>query len=128
MSGYIGQDTVYVGNPDPPHAQSLLQHMVDKLECPLSLTGRNKLTIWKSTDGGKTYPEKTLLDEGLSAQTSIQVSEKGKVFVMYEQADPAPFSIKGHIVKKVLENMVILLPTRMVVREIPQTEFTTHVI
>jgi len=128
MSGYIGQDTVYVGNPDPPHAQSLLQHMVDKLECPLSLTGRNKLTIWKSTDGGKTYPEKTLLDDGLSAQTSIQVSEKGKVFVMYEQADPAPFSIKGHIVKKVLENMVILLPTRMVVREIPQTEFTTHVI
>merc|ERR1712187_529875 len=114
---------VYVGNPDPAHADSLLQKVADKIDCRVNLTGRSRLTMWKSTDGGRTYPQKALLDEGLSAQTSIQVERDGTIYVLYEQADPKPFSFENEMMKSLLQNMVVLLPNRFVLREVPHSEF-----
>mmetsp|Transcript_159052 Transcript_159052/g.281950 ORF Transcript_159052/g.281950 Transcript_159052/m.281950 type:complete len:312 (-) Transcript_159052:4-939(-) len=111
-----GSNTVFVGGPDPSPSSSVLQKAVDMLHgCNVNLTGRDRVTIWKSTDGGSSFPEKLLIDSGLSAQTSLQW-RNDRLKVLYEQADPSPVN---PVTEVLLENLVVLLPSRFVFRDVP---------
>eukprot|EP00928_Gymnodinium_smaydae_P039255 TRINITY_DN26849_c0_g1_i1.p1 TRINITY_DN26849_c0_g1~~TRINITY_DN26849_c0_g1_i1.p1 ORF type:complete len:607 (+),score=67.53 TRINITY_DN26849_c0_g1_i1:40-1860(+) len=113
---------VYVANPDPQAAESIVADFTRGLGCNLNLTGRARVTVWRSTDGGRTYPRKQLVDAGLSAQTSLQF-RSGKLMLMYEQADPVADSPSDILMKYLVQNLKILLPTRIIVREIPLDAF-----
>jgi len=110
-------DTIYVANPDPSPSTSLIQKLADMLKCEVSLTGRERVTVWKSTDGGKTYPTKTLVDPGSSAQTSLQYGN-GKLFLLHEQTDPKPITFDNVLQNLVLGKVEVLLPSRFVFREV----------
>lgn len=115
----VGSDTVFVGSPDPSPSSSILQKAVDMLHgCDMNFTGRDRVTIWKSTDGGTTFSEKLLIDSGLSAQTSLQWRNH-RLTVLYEQADPSPVNPGNAASDTLLENMVVLLPNRFVFRDVP---------
>lgn len=115
-------DTVYVTSPDPPTPNTVLQRVGSIIRCKIQFTGRRKVTLFKSEDGGKSYPKKVIVDEGLSAQTSLQHYKKSLV-LLYEQADPLPpYSVIDKIVEKLAGDVRILLPTRFVFRETP-TDF-----
>ena len=45
------------------------------------------MSLWISRDNGKSYKLNQIIDEGLSAQTSLLFIED-RLFVLYEQADP----------------------------------------
>lgn len=45
--------------------------MTDALGCNLNLNGRERLSLWISHDNGKSYKLNQVIDEGLSAQTSL---------------------------------------------------------
>jgi hypothetical protein len=66
------------------------------LGCKINLNGREKLSLWVSRDNGKTYRINQIIDEGLSAQTSLHLS-KGKLLLLYEQADPLPKTATGYL-------------------------------
>lgn len=110
-------DVIYVASPNPEASTSLLQDLVKNLRCDLNLTGRSQLTLWRSIDEGETYTEHMLLDQGLSAQTSLQ-AHSGKLVVLYEQADPEAPTFMGVAVHKLIQNMKVLIPSRFVYREI----------
>jgi sialidase-1 len=112
-----GSDTVFVASPDPISKNSIVQKIVDSFGCSANLTGRERVTIWRSTDGGTSYPEKLLIDPGLSAQTSLQY-HNGKLLLLYEQADPQPFNPSTAASKALLANLAVLHPTRIVYREV----------
>jgi len=118
-STILGSDgAVYVSSPDPTPATSWAQAVADMLGCKGSLTGRDRVTIWRSTDEGRTYPVKKLVDPGLSAQTSMQ-QHNGQILLLYEQADPDPlFTIADKLLHKAIENLHIELPNRFVYREV----------
>eukprot|EP00429_Kryptoperidinium_foliaceum_P094252 CAMPEP_0176195346 /NCGR_PEP_ID=MMETSP0121_2-20121125/6466_1 /TAXON_ID=160619 /ORGANISM="Kryptoperidinium foliaceum, Strain CCMP 1326" /LENGTH=199 /DNA_ID=CAMNT_0017534115 /DNA_START=117 /DNA_END=716 /DNA_ORIENTATION=- len=111
-------DTLYVAGPDPLPATSWLQRVMHIMHCDVNLTGRTRVTLWKSKDGGRSYPEKTLIDPGLSAQTSLQHHD-GKLFMLYEQADPTPqVTVQDMIMDEALQNLRVLLPNRFIFREV----------
>lgn len=114
---FAGSDTLFVANPDPSASTSILQKAVNLMRCSLKLTGRDRVSVWKSMDGGGTFPEKTLIDPGLSAQTSLQYRD-GKLMLLYEQADPEPLNPSSSATEALLDNLVVLLPTRLVLREV----------
>eukprot|EP00930_Biecheleria_cincta_P087173 TRINITY_DN76423_c0_g1_i1.p1 TRINITY_DN76423_c0_g1~~TRINITY_DN76423_c0_g1_i1.p1 ORF type:complete len:628 (-),score=79.70 TRINITY_DN76423_c0_g1_i1:358-2241(-) len=111
-------DVVYVAGPNPD-ANSILQALLSS-HCPqLKLTGRRNLTIWKSVDGGTTYPHLHTLDPGLAAQTSLQFY-RGSLVVLHEQSDEADDSTLGTMTAKAfLGDLSVLLPSRFVYREVP---------
>lgn len=83
----------------------------------MQLTGRTRVTVWRSTDGGRSYPDKRLVDGGLSAQTSLQMVS-GRLVMLYEQADPAPmFTFEDIIGDKAVQDLRVLIPNRFVFRE-----------
>jgi hypothetical protein len=69
---------------------------MDGMGCKVNLNGRERLSLWVSRDNGKTYRLNQIIDEGLSAQTSLQLF-KGKLLLLYEQADPLPKTAKGYL-------------------------------
>jgi len=113
-----GTDTIYVASPDPLPSTSALQKLARDIGCNVNLTGRTRLTLYKSTDGGTTYPHKYLLDSGLSAQTSLQVSG-GKTVLLYEQADDPPDVPREEFDDDLIQNLNVLIPARFMFREIP---------
>ena len=118
ISSHESSNTVFVAGPDPPHPNSVVQELVDRLGCGLNMTGRSHLTLWKSVDGGRSYPQKWLLDPGLSAQSSLQTLPNG-LALLYEQADPKPGDDQSaSYMSKLLGNLEVLLPTRFVYREV----------
>jgi uncharacterized protein YlzI (FlbEa/FlbD family) len=64
--------------------------------CKINLNGREKLSLWVSRDNGKTYSLNQIIDEGLSAQTSLQLVN-GKLFLLYEQADSLPKTVASSL-------------------------------
>jgi len=64
--------------------------------CKINLNGRERLSLWVSRDNGKTYKLNQIIDEGLSAQTSLQLVN-GKLLLLYEQADPLPQTATGYL-------------------------------
>ena len=76
-------------SPNPNKGGSILQYLTDALGCKVNLNGRERLSLWTSRDNGKTYQFNQIIDEGLSAQTSLQYVN-GKLHLLYEQADPIP--------------------------------------
>jgi hypothetical protein len=78
--------------------------------------------VWKSTDGGKTYPKKLLIDPGQAMQSSLQFRD-GKLLILHEQADEKPDKDIGTTLEKALLGFFDLqVPTRFVVREVPLDE------
>lgn len=112
-------DAVYTAGPDPAEADSLAQKLVDHIpKCgSLELTGRTRVSVWRSDDKGDTYKTKTLIDEGLSAQTALQFHD-GQLTLLYEQADPQPETPMNVLLNKVVENLQVLIPDRFVFREV----------
>lgn len=116
-------DTVYMANPDPAPAASAVNTFTKALGCDVNVTGRTRVSVWRSADGGQTYPDKQLVDGGLSAQTSLQFLN-GKLMMMYEQADYEANATSGDVLLNLLiQNLKVLLPSRMIVREIPLKGF-----
>mmetsp|Transcript_6615 Transcript_6615/g.24664 ORF Transcript_6615/g.24664 Transcript_6615/m.24664 type:complete len:700 (+) Transcript_6615:133-2232(+) len=112
-------DEVYVSTPDPPKAMSVLAKIGHMLGCTDHFTGRRKVTIWKSTDKGKSYPHKFVVDEGLSAQSSLQHHDGGKMVLLYEQVDPEPqYSASDVVLEYIAGDVKVLLPSRFVFREV----------
>merc|ERR1712032_1196427 len=110
----------YVASPDPPKSTDVLQKFVDSMGCrDLQMTGRSHVTVWKSTDGGGSYPHKMLIDAGLSAQTSLQHHD-GQLTLLYEQADPSPDTPEHEALHALIENLKVLLPDRFVYRGVDE--------
>jgi len=110
--------TVYVSGPDPLPSTSWLQKTINILRCSANLTGRSRVSVWKSNDGGRSFPSKTLIDPGLSAQTSLQF-HAGKLYMLYEQADPSPqVTIEDKLMHNALQDLRVLLPNRFVFRDV----------
>jgi len=112
-------DVVYTAEPDPAKADSLAQKLVDHLpKCgSLELTGRTRVSVWRSDDRGQTYKVKQRIDDGLSAQTALQF-QGGQLTLLYEQADPPPVTPKEVILNKAVQNLQVLIPDRFVFREV----------
>mmetsp|Transcript_235 Transcript_235/g.535 ORF Transcript_235/g.535 Transcript_235/m.535 type:complete len:675 (+) Transcript_235:214-2238(+) len=110
-------ETIYSATPDPGYPSSLLQSIASLIGCGGTFNGRKKLTVFKSTDEGATYPKKVVLDPGLSAQTSLQFIN-GKLYVLYEQADREENSLTNTALYELIGDMKILLPSRFIFREV----------
>mmetsp|Transcript_75750 Transcript_75750/g.239556 ORF Transcript_75750/g.239556 Transcript_75750/m.239556 type:complete len:511 (+) Transcript_75750:3-1535(+) len=108
---------VYSAVPDPPRPSTVVQQLTDSLGCGIQLTGRRRLTLFESSDGGVTYPKKHVIDQGLSAQTSLQ-HLGGKLVVLYEQADPLPATPDNLFSERAVGDLRVLLPNRFVYREL----------
>jgi len=81
----------------------------------VNLTSRDHLTLWRSSDDGGTFQKESIIDAGASGYSSLQVAadENGcdDVYVLYEQADPAP----EHPVEEALVgDIAVLDPDRFV--------------
>ena len=87
---------MFVTSPNPNRGKSVLQYLTDALGCKINLNGRERLSLWTSRDSGKSYRLDQIIDPGLSAQTSLQYV-KGKLSLLYEQADPLPKSVGSNI-------------------------------
>jgi hypothetical protein len=92
-----------------------VQYFTDALGCKVNLNGRERVSLWMSRDNGKTYRLNQIIDPGLSAQTSLQYI-KGKLYLLYEQADPLPKTPTGNFENELIRNLRVLLPTRFVYR------------
>lgn len=114
-------ETVFTATPDPLPARSLVQGIVDKLPgcSSLEMSGRTRVSVWRSRDAGGSFPEKVLLDEGRSAQTALQHRD-GALTLLYEQADEPPEIVKERLSQYVLQDLVVLLPDRLVFREVTE--------
>lgn len=106
---------VFVTSPNPSRGSSTLQYLTDALGCRLNLNGRERLSLWTSRDNGKTYALNQIIDEGLSAQTSLQYV-KGKLYLLYEQADPLPKTLTGTLENQLIQNLRVLVPNRFIYR------------
>ena len=42
------------------------------------------MTVWASFDGGRTWPVKRLIYEGLSAYSSLSADQHGTIFLLFE--------------------------------------------
>lgn len=62
---------IYVAGPNPQRGKSLVQYLTDIVGCGVNLNGRERLSLWTSNDNGKTYLLNQVIDQGLSAQTSL---------------------------------------------------------
>eukprot|EP00929_Paragymnodinium_shiwhaense_P109423 TRINITY_DN7583_c0_g1_i1.p1 TRINITY_DN7583_c0_g1~~TRINITY_DN7583_c0_g1_i1.p1 ORF type:complete len:716 (-),score=145.99 TRINITY_DN7583_c0_g1_i1:371-2518(-) len=110
-------DAIYVTTPDPAPGTGLIRDLAKLLGARVNLTGRNHLTVFKSVDGGRTYPFKYLIDEGDAMQTSLQyLAEKQQLQLLHEQADPAPAELSDLLVG----SLVVQLPDRFVFRVIDE--------
>jgi len=89
--------------------------LTDALGCSLNLNGRERLSLWVSHDNGKSYFLNQVIDEGLSAQTSLEY-QNSKLYILYEQADPLPKTTNNRVLEETLHNLRVLLPTRFVYR------------
>eukprot|EP00933_Yihiella_yeosuensis_P067913 TRINITY_DN73056_c0_g1_i1.p1 TRINITY_DN73056_c0_g1~~TRINITY_DN73056_c0_g1_i1.p1 ORF type:complete len:530 (-),score=84.67 TRINITY_DN73056_c0_g1_i1:35-1567(-) len=119
-SSILGNDDeVLVAGPNPESAKSTIQEVANEMDCKVNLTGRSRMSVWRSKDGGRTYPESVLIDGGLSAQSSLQRNGE-KIILLYEQADDPPETVENMAVKTLLGELEVLLPTRFVFREIPE--------
>jgi hypothetical protein len=94
-----------------------VQYLVDTLGCKINLNGRERLSLWASRDNGKSFQLDQTIDAGLSAQTSLQYV-KGKLYLLYEQADSIPKTVEGVITTELIQNLRVLLPSRFVYREL----------
>lgn len=112
---------VFVTSPNPKKGKSLVQDFTDALQCKVNLNGRESLSLWVSKDDGNSYSFNQIIDPGLSAQTSLQYVG-GKLYLLYEQVDPLPKTVKGRVINALIENLRVLLPSRFVYRELPLTE------
>jgi sialidase-1 len=59
------------------------------------VTGREKITVWASGDGGKTWPVKRLIHDGPSAYSNLGVgrhgtASEGKIFLIFEGGPKDP--------------------------------------
>merc|ERR1712228_659559 len=117
-------DTLYVSHPDPATGGGLLPDLTKALQAYVNLTGRDHMTIFKSSDHGASYPQKILVDEGATGYSAMQYYDD-KLGLLYEQADPASFGW-GNLVTG---SMNVEVPTRFIFREISTSDFaseTTH--
>lgn len=113
-----GGDVVFTAQPDPDPAESVAQKLVDHLpRCDVKLSGRTRVSVWKSTDRGQSYSSKVLIDEGRSAQTALQWANS-QLTLLYEQADPPPKTPREELLEHLIEDLVILIPDRFVFREV----------
>ena len=48
---------------------------------------RLRMTVWASFDGARTWPVKRLVDEGISAYSSITAGPDGTCYLLYERAE-----------------------------------------
>lgn len=106
---------IYVVSPYPQRGKSVVQYITDALGCGVNLNGRERLSLWVSVDNGKTYNLNRIIDPGLSAQSSLQL-ERGRLLLLYEQADPLPNSLSNTVQNKLIRNLRVLLPSRFVYR------------
>jgi sialidase-1 len=120
QGSFVGGDAsvVYVAGPDPPKSTDVLQEALDYMGCrDIQMTGRSHVTVWKSIDGGGSYPRKLLIDSGLSAQTSLQ-HHRGQLSLLYEQADPSPDTVENEVLQAMINDLKVLLPDRFVYRSV----------
>jgi len=117
-------ETIFVSSPDPDPASSMLQTVVDMFGCGVQLTGRSRLSFWRSDDAGRTYGSPTLIDHGLAAQTSLQISaDQKRLLVLHEQSDEAPlFTAQNIMVDAIVENLKVLLPGRFIFRDLGEID------
>ena len=45
---------------------------------------RNRMTVWASFDGGKSWPLKRLVNEGISIYSSLAADRKGRIYLLFE--------------------------------------------
>jgi sialidase-1 len=48
---------------------------------------RVRMTVWASFDGGKTWPIKRLVHEGMSAYSSLAAGKDGTVYLLFERGE-----------------------------------------
>ncbi len=56
-------------------------------------TTRHRMTVWASIDGAVTWPTKLLVDEGMSAYSSITAGPDGTVYLLYESGDEKLYDV-----------------------------------
>ena len=48
---------------------------------------RIKMTVWASFDGGKSWPVKRLVNEGMSAYSSLAAGKNGTIYLLFERGE-----------------------------------------
>lgn len=113
-------DTIYVSHPDPVPL-GWMPNLVKVLKAKVNLTGRDHMTLFKSVDGGVTYPVKLLIDPGETGYSSLQHYDD-RLGLLFEQADASPFSEE----ELVTGSMNVEVPTRFVFRELAEKELSMY--
>lgn len=49
--------------------------------------GRIRMTVWASTDGAKSFPNKRLVHEGISVYSSLTADNQGHVYLLFESGE-----------------------------------------
>lgn len=82
------------------------------------------MTLWTSTDDGATFQKRLNVDAGAAGYSSLQVRpatagdrDCDTVFLLYEQADPAPTSFSTLSASAFIGNLAVLDPDRFVFLE-----------
>ena len=68
------EDILIYSAPDNPGATS-------------PFNGRVRMTVWASFDCGKSWPNKRLIDEGISSYSSLTAGKDGSIYLLYESGE-----------------------------------------
>ena len=75
------------------------------------------MTVWSSVDDGTSYQVASLVDEGASGYSSLQVDDGG-LWILYEQSDPAPVTLSSLSAEALIGGLAVLNPDRFVLRRV----------
>jgi hypothetical protein len=81
----------------------------------LNFTGRERMRLWSSVDGGASYDRRALVDDGPAGYSSLVDLGGGKLGLLYEQSDPPSDADAS---AKLLGGLQVLTPDRLVYREV----------
>ena len=109
--------TLYLSHPNPQKNSGLAPSIVSLLGANVNLTGRDHMTVWSSSDDGTTYEVSSLVDEGASGYSSLQVDGDG-LWILYEQSDPAPVTLSSLSAEALIGGLAVLNPDRFVLRRV----------
>jgi len=113
----LANGTLLFSHPDPHSNAGIVPEVLKTLGASVNLTGRDHLTVWSSTDGGNSFVPRELVDAGAAGYSSLQRDDPTSstaAWLLYEQSDREPSSLKNLAAEAFIGALTVLDPDRIV--------------
>ena len=135
-----GAGALYLSHPNPAANHGVAPAVLRLLGANVNLTGRDHMTVWRSTDEGDTWHIHHLVDSGAAGYSSLQPAAAaaadgggraaaaqrvagagaeaggGRLWILYEQSDRQADSLSQMAAEALIGALSVLDPDRFVLR------------